>query len=66
MSEVCELVAAGEDGRTLYYEIKKSAVRDEKNHIIGITGIVADVTKRVLLEKKDETAYENFKQITGI
>lgn len=42
------------DGKTLYYEIKKSAVRDERNCIIGITGIVADVTERVLLEKKVE------------
>lgn len=42
------------DRKTLYYEIKKSAVRDERNCIIGITGIVADVTERVLLEKKVE------------
>lgn len=42
------------DGKTQYYEIKKSAVRDERNHIIGITGIVANVTDRVLLEKKVE------------
>ena len=43
-----------EDGKTLYFEIKKSAVRDDNNHIIGIAGIVADVTERVLLEKRVE------------
>lgn len=43
-----------EDGRNLYFEIKKSAVRDENDQIIGITGIVADVTNRVQLEKKVE------------
>ena len=43
-----------ENGENLYYEIKKSAVRDKDNQIIGIVGIVADVTKRIYLEKKVE------------
>lgn len=43
-----------EDGESLYFEIKKSAVRDKDNQIIGIVGIVANVTKRIYLEKKVE------------
>lgn len=43
-----------EDGESLYFEIKKSAVRDENGNIIGIVGIVDNVTERVLLEKKVE------------
>ena len=43
-----------EDGESLYFEIKKSAVRDENGNIIGIVGIVDNVTERVCLEKKVE------------
>ena len=43
-----------EDGESLYFEIKKSAVRDENGNIIGIVGIVENVTERVRLEKKVE------------
>ena len=43
-----------EDGESLYFEIKKSAVRDENGSIIGIVGIVDNVTERVRLEKKVE------------
>lgn len=43
-----------EDGESLYFEIKKSAVRDENGNIIGIVGIVDNVTERVRLEKKVE------------
>ena len=43
-----------EDGESLYFEIKKSAVRDENGNIIGIIGIVDNVTERVRLEKKVE------------
>lgn len=42
------------DKGTLYFEIKKNAVRDENGKIIGIVGIVDDVTERVRLEKKVE------------
>lgn len=42
-----------EDGESLYFEIKKSAVRDENGNIIGIVG-VDNVTERVRLEKKVE------------
>lgn len=45
---------AAENGEALYYEIKKCAVRDKHNHIIGIAGIVNEVTQRVRLEKKIE------------
>lgn len=44
-----------ENGESLYFEIKKSAVRDENGNIIGIVGIVDNVTERVRLEKKVET-----------
>lgn len=43
-----------EDGESLYFEIKKSAVRDENGNIIGIVGIVDNVTERVRLEKNVE------------
>ena len=43
-----------EDGESLYFEIKKSAVRDKNGNIIGIVGIIDNVTKRVRLEKKVE------------
>lgn len=43
-----------EDGESLYFEIKKSAVRDENGSIIGIVGIVDNVTERIRLEKKVE------------
>ena len=43
-----------EDGESLYFEIKKSAVRNENGNIIGIVGIVENVTERVRLEKKVE------------
>lgn len=41
-------------GESLYFEIKKSAVRDDDNSIIGIVGIVSDVTNRVRMEKQLE------------
>ena len=43
-----------ENGESLYFEIKKSAVRDENGNIIGIVGIVDNVSERVRLEKKAE------------
>ena len=43
-----------ENGESLYFEIKKSAARDENGNIIGIVGIVDNVTERVCLEKKVE------------
>lgn len=33
-----------DNGEIRYYQITKSAVRDEENHIIGISGVVMDVT----------------------
>ena len=53
------------DGKTVYYEIKKCAVRDAAGDIIGIVGIVDDVTERVLLEKKvEELSYKD--KLTGL
>ena len=43
-----------EDGKSLYFEIKKNAVRNENGNIIGIVGIVDNVTERVRLEKNVE------------
>ena len=43
-----------EDGESLYFEIKKNAVRNENGNIIGIVGIVDNVTEHVRLEKKAE------------
>ena len=54
-----------EDGESLYFEIKKSAVRDENGNIIGIVGIVDNVTERVRLEKKVE-ALSIIDGLTGV
>ena len=43
-----------EDGESLYFEIKKNAVWDGNGNIIGIVGIVDNVTERVRLEKRVE------------
>ncbi len=49
---VSEIPIEGRD--SLYYEIKKNAVRDSDGNIIGIVGIVSNVTNRVRLEKQVE------------
>lgn len=49
---VSEIQIEGQD--SLYYEIKKNAVRDSDGNIIGIVGIVSNVTNRVRLEKQVE------------
>lgn len=54
-----------ENGESLYFEIKKSAVRDENGNIIGIVGIVDNVTERVCLEKKVE-ALSIIDGLTGV
>ena len=54
-----------ENGESLYFEIKKSAVRDENGSIIGIVGIVDNVTERVCLEKKVE-ALSIIDGLTGV
>lgn len=54
-----------EDGESLYFEIKKSAVRDENGSIIGIVGIVDNVTERVRLEKKVEE-FSIIDSLTGV
>ena len=54
-----------ENGESLYFEIKKSAVRDENGNIIGIVGIVDNVTERVRLEKKVE-AFSIIDGLTGV
>ena len=54
-----------EDGESLYFEIKKNAVRDENGNIIGIVGIVDNVTERVRLEKKVE-ALSIIDGLTGV
>ena len=41
-------------GESMYFEIKKSAVKDDDNSIIGIVGIASDVTERVRMEKQLE------------
>lgn len=43
-----------EDGQLHYYQITKSAVHDESNNIIGIAGVVMDVTAtRVKIMNQD-------------
>lgn len=54
-----------ENGESLYFEIKKSAVRDENGNIIGIVGIVDNVSERVCLEKKVE-ALSIIDGLTGV
>ena len=54
-----------EDGESLYFEIKKNAVWDGNGNIIGIVGIVDNVTERVRLEKKVE-ALSIIDGLTGV
>ena len=54
-----------EDGESLYFVIKKNAVWDGNGNIIGIVGIVDNVTERVRLEKKVE-ALSIIDGLTGV
>ena len=45
------------EDKTYYYEIKKDAVRDDKGGIIGIVGVVNDVTEKMELQKQVEQFY---------
>ena len=54
-----------EDGESSYFEIKKNAVWDGNGNIIGIVGIVDNVTERVRLEKKVE-ALSIIDGLTGV
>lgn len=46
----------GEDG-TSYYEISKSPVRNDDGEIVGISGVVVDVTEKVELQRQMQEFY---------
>ena len=48
------VIEVNQDGIIEYLEVIKSPVRDENSEIIGIVGLINDVTDRVLLEKESE------------
>ncbi len=43
--------------KTYYYEVKKEAVRDDDNSVIGIVGIVTDVTERMEMRTRMDEFY---------
>ncbi|NLY83909.1 MAG: GGDEF domain-containing protein [Acholeplasmataceae bacterium] len=46
------VIEINQDGILEYLEINKHPVRNEKDEIIGIVGLIIDVTDRVLMEKE--------------
>lgn len=45
------------EDKDYYYEIKKQAVADDNGNIIGIVGIVTDVTELITMRNKMEEYY---------
>ena len=59
------VIQINQDGRTEYLELIKNPVRDDNGKIIGIVGLINDVTEKILLEKKLET-YARTDMLTGL
>ncbi|MCI7805021.1 MAG: GGDEF domain-containing protein [Oscillospiraceae bacterium] len=53
------------EGKTEYLEIFKNPVRDKNNEIIGIVGLINNVTERITLQKQLE-AYAQTDIMTGL
>ena len=54
-----------QDGETEYLEVIKNPVRDKEGHIIGIVGLINNVTDRISLQKQLE-AYAQTDTMTGL
>lgn len=51
--------------KPIFLDFKMEPVRDKNNKIIGVIGILSDITERILLEKKLET-YARTDSLTGL
>lgn len=59
------VIEVNQDGYTEYLELIKNPVRDDDGNIIGIVGLINDVTEKVKLEKELET-YARTDMLTGL
>ena len=59
------VIEINQDGVTEYLELIKNPVRDDDGKIIGIVGLINNVTEKVLLEKKLEK-YAHTDMLTGL
>ena len=62
---VSYVIEINQDGVTEYLELIKNPVRDDDGNIIGVVGLINDVTEKVLLEKKLEK-YAHTDMLTGL
>ena len=59
------VIEINQDGVTEFLELIKNPVRDDDGNIIGIVGLINDVTEKKLLEKKLEM-YAHTDMLTGL
>ena len=59
------VIEIDQEGKTEFLELIKNPVRDDNGKIIGIVGLINDVTEKVLLERKLET-YARTDMLTGL
>ena len=59
------VIEINQDGVTEFLELIKNPVRDDDGNIIGIVGLINNVTEKVLLEKKLEK-YAHTDMLTGL
>lgn len=59
------VIQIDQEGRTEFLELIKNPVRDDNGKIIGIVGLINDVTEKVLLEKQLEM-YARTDMLTGL
>jgi len=59
------VIEINQDGVTEYLELIKNPVRDDDGNVIGIVGLINDVTDKVLLEKRLEK-YAHTDMLTGL
>lgn len=59
------IIEISQDGVTEYLELIKNPVQDDDGNIIGIVGLINNVTEKVLLEKKLEK-YAHTDMLTGL
>ena len=59
------VIEIDQEGTTEFLDLIKNPVRDDNGKIIGIVGLINDVTEKVLLERKLET-YARTDMLTGL
>lgn len=62
---VTYITALNNDGKKEYIEVTKCPVRDDNNEVIGIVGLVSDITKRKEMEEQLEI-YAQTDMLTGL